>query len=401
LVDVIGPLETVKKGGHGMASFRDEFEEFAGLSRRYPSELMKRQGEGKKVVCYYGSRVPVEIIHASGASQYPLFDGGDTGPGEAALQYLLPFINAQALYQVGQHVAGLNLITPIADRIIVDCKEADSVRVGDVFEFLGRPVWKLGVPQDWDREYALKYYKQQLENLRDELARLTGEEVTNDRLDESIKKYNRIRELLGLIGALRKQSPPVIGGEDFIKLNHFAMRNDADTSIIHLERIYQALQKEKSEFQERAPRILVAGRGFAFGDYTPLRIVEECGGALVTELLDEGIVQPGKAKVGGDPIGNIAQLYFRDMVPSCFFTPSWGERWGKIESLIEEYKVSGMLYYMPSFDVIYDYEYPVFSKRADEKGIPFEMIESSYNFSREATETLRTRVESFIKVCGR
>jgi benzoyl-CoA reductase/2-hydroxyglutaryl-CoA dehydratase subunit BcrC/BadD/HgdB len=98
---------------------------------------------------------------------------------------------------------------------------------------------------------------------------------------------------------------------------------------------------------------------------------------------------------------NIAQRYYRDMVPSCLFTPSWAVRWERVERLLEEYHVSGLLYYMLSFDVIYDYEYPLFSKRADEKGVPFEMIESSYDFSREATETLRTRIESFVKICRR
>ena len=69
--------------------------------------------------------------------------------------------------------------------------------------------------------------------------------------------------------------------------------------------------------------------------------------------------------------------------------------------MVDEYHVSGILYYMLSFDVIYDYEYPIFAKRAGEKGLPFEMVESSYDFPRGSTETLRNRIESFVKVCGR
>lgn len=384
-----------------MPTFMESLEEFAKLSRAFPSKVRRWKGEGKKVVCYYGSRVPVEIIHASGAVPYPLFDGGDTGPPEAALPYLLPFINVQARYQVGQHVSGLNPITPIADSIIIDCKETDLVRVGDAFEFLELPVWKLGVPQDWEKEIAFNYYQRQLSKLKEQLEKLTGELITNDKLVQSIKKYNRIRELLSQIGALKKEHPPVIGGEEFIKLNHYALRSEPDTAIKSLEKIYEDLKRGKGRFREGARRIMVAGRGFAFGDYTPLRIIEESGGVVVTELLDEGIVQTGEVKVDGDPMVNIAQLYYRDMVPSCLFTPSWAKRWEQVDRLLNEYHVSGLLYYLLSFDVIYDYEYPIFSKRADEKGIPFEMIESAYDFSREATETLRTRVESFIKICGR
>lgn len=384
-----------------MSTFRGNLEEFARISREYAGVVRRRKREGQRVACYYGNRVPVEIIHASGAVPYPLFDGGDTGPSEAALPYLLPFINVQALYQVGQHAMGLNPITPIADLIIIDCKESDSERVGSAFEFLQLPVWKLGVPQDWEKEIAFNYYKRQLGKLREELEGLTGEGLTQDKLLQSVKQYNRVGELLSKIGEFRKEHPPVIGGEEFIKLNHYALRSDPAAAIRNLEKIYKDLKREKSRFTEGAKRIMVAGRGFAFGDYTPLRIIEESGGVVVTELLDEGIVHPEAVKVDGDHMENIAQRYYKDMVPSCLFTPSWAVRWKRVDRLLEEYHVSGLLYYMLSFDVIYDYEYPLFSKRADEKGVPFEMIESSYDFSREATETLRTRIESFVKICRR
>ena len=384
-----------------MPGLREHIREFAMLSRAYCSEIRKKKKEGNKVVCYYGSGVPIEIIHASGAIQYPLFDGGDSGPSEAALPYLLPFINTQALYQVGQHVSGLNAATPISDLIIIDCKECDKVRVGDVFEFLGLPVFKLGVPQDWKKDYAFNYYILQLNKLKEQLELVTGESLTDEKLYESIKKYNRIRELLKLIGASRVSHPPIISGEEFIKLHHYALRSKPEDAIACLDNIYNSLKLSKSSFSEKAPRIMVTGRGFAFGDYTLLRVIEDSGAVVVTELLDEATLQPTVAKVEGDPIVNIASQYYRDMVPSCLFSPSWKERWEHVDKLITDYNVNGLIYYILCFDVIYDYEFPIFSQRADNKGILFEMIESSYDFSREATETLRTRIESFIKICER
>ncbi|MGB9498810.1 MAG: 2-hydroxyacyl-CoA dehydratase subunit D [Dissulfuribacterales bacterium] len=382
-----------------MSTFREELEEFGKFSRSYSGEVWKEKKEGKKIVCYYGSKVPVEIIHASGALQYPLFDGGDSEPAEAALPFLLPVANIQSLYQVGQHELGLNPVTPIADLIIIDCKETDSVRVGDIFEFKGLPVMKLGVPQDWGNEIAFNYYKLQLSHLKEKLEKLTGKEITNESLINSIKKYNRIRQLLNEIGSLRKKNPPVIGGADFIKLNHYALKNDPDVAVSSLEKLYDRLTGEKSRFSEKVVRLMVAGRGFAFGDYTLLQMIEKAGGVVVTELLDEGMVHPGEVKLDEAPIEKIAEFYYRGMVPSCFFTPSFAKRWEEVERLKNEYQASGLLYYMLRFDVIYDHETPIFSKRADEKNVPFTIIESSYDFSRESTETLQTRVESFVKIC--
>ena len=203
------------------------------------------------------------------------------------------------------------------------------------------------------------------------------------------------------IRLFRKEHPPVIGGEDFVKLNHYTLRSEPDTAIRSLEIIYNCLKTEKSKFGKQAPRIMVAGRGFAFGDYAVLKIIEESGGVVVTDFLDEGIMHPGEVKINGDPMENIAKFYYQGIVPSCLFNPSWGKRLEQIDRLKNEYQINGLLYYLLRFDVIYDYEYPIFSKWADENEVPFEMIESSYDFSREATETLRTRIESFINICRR
>ncbi len=384
-----------------MPTFRQELGEFAKLSRKYSSKVPGMKAEGKKVVCYYGSKVPVEIIHASGAAPYPLFDGGDSGPTEVALSYLLSFANVQSLYQIGQHEMGLNPVTPIADLIVIDCKESDSVRVGDVFEFKGLPVWKLGVPQDWEKKISFTYYIQQLGHLKEALEKLTGHEITDEKLLASIEKYNRIRGLLDEIRLLRKKHPPLIGGLDFIRLNHYAVKCDPEVAIKCLEKIRDSLRKDEGGDTPEALRLMIAGRGFAFGDYILLKTIEESGGVVVTELLDEGMVYPGEAKIKGEPLQNLAEFYYRAMVPCCLFNPSWGKRSEQLDVLSEEYGVQGLLYYLLRFDVIYDYEYPIFSQWADKRGLPFGMIESSYDFSREATETLKTRIESFIKICAR
>ncbi|RLB01565.1 MAG: hypothetical protein DRG83_09925, partial [Deltaproteobacteria bacterium] len=261
-----------------MTTLRKLIKEFGNVSKAYSSNALELKRASKKIVCYYGSRVPVEIIHASGAIPYPLFDGGDIEPIEAALPYLLVFANVQSLYQVGQHELGLNPIIPIADLIVVDCKETDSVRVGDVFEFKGLPVWKLGVPQDWLEEIALNYYGSGLRHLKEKLENLTDNNISNDNLVQSIKKYNHVRRLLSDIQLFRKKHPPVIGGENFIKLNHYALRSDPDTAIRYLENIRYALSGERSKFPDETPRIMVAGRGFGFGDYFLLKTIEDSGG---------------------------------------------------------------------------------------------------------------------------
>jgi benzoyl-CoA reductase/2-hydroxyglutaryl-CoA dehydratase subunit BcrC/BadD/HgdB len=343
--------------------------------------------------------VPVEIIHASGGFPYALYDGGDAGPPEVGIKYLLSFINVQSRYQVGQHDLGLNPVTPITDLIIVDCKEADSERVASAFEFMGLPVWKLGVPQDWQKDYAFDYYVSQLEHLKAKLEELTGITIIEEKLRQSTLQYNRIRELLGLIKQKRKQDSFPLSGEDYIKLNHNVLRSKPDSAISYLDKINSALSQENSDTFRNKTRVMITGRALAFGDYALVQMLDELGAAYVTEHFDEAILHTGKIVTEGDQISNIARFYYRDIVPTCFFTPSWKVRWSNIKNLAAEYRVDGLVYYLLSFDVIYDLENSVFSKKAAEMGIPYLTLESSYNFSREATESLKSRIESFVQIC--
>lgn len=98
-------------------------------------------------------------------------------------------------------------------------------------------------------------------------------------------------------------------------------------------------------------------------------------------------------------MANIAETYFKKRTHSALFNPSFRERWETVSKQMEDYNANGLMYYQLAFDVIYDYEWPLFAKWADEKGIPFQEIESGYDLSREATGPLRTRIESFVGVC--
>ena len=76
---------------------------------------------------------------------------------------------------------------------------------------------------------------------------------------------------------------------DFIRLNHYTLRVDYDTSIEALKQIYAELENAPGAHAKDAPRILIMGRGVAAGDYVVPSIIESAGGSIVCEFLDECI----------------------------------------------------------------------------------------------------------------
>lgn len=373
--------------------------ELAEMSRMRPVELKELKEKGKKVVEYYGSFIPEQLIYAAGAEPYLLFRGGEPEPPDAVLDYMLRFMNPQARSQVGFWKLNLDPVTPFADLVVVQQDDCHIGRISELMEYYKWPVYKVGVPVDWEKPHVREYYYKALSKLKTKLEELTGNKITDEELKKSIVSINKINEALRKIGELRKAESPPIGGYDFILLNHYSFRCRPEVTASKLEELYEELKGKSGAFPQGAPRILLAGRIFAYGDYTALKLIEDSGAVIVTEMLDEGVrhYRQQYVETEGDLIKNIGEAYYLKRIPPSIFQPSWKYRFERMQELIKEYHVDGVIWYQLSFEEIYDLECALFRKWMDELKIPFLKLESSYEYSREATGPLATRIESFVE----
>jgi len=134
------------------------------------------------------------------------------------------------------------------------------------------------------------------------------------------------------------------------------------------------------------------------GDYVAIKTIEDSGAAIVTEMFDEGVRHyRWDVATEGDLLRNIGETFFVKRIPPTIFQPSWKHRFERMQELIKEYKVDGVIWYQLSFDEIYDMECSCLMKWMDEIKMPFLKLETSYEYSREATGPLTTRVESFVE----
>ena len=121
------------------------------------------------------------------------------------------------------------------------------------------------------------------------LEEFTGNGISDDVLRRSIEAMNRIKRLLLNIGELRKRPSVPIGGYDFIRLNHASFYWQPDAFEQKLSELYGSLKENQGRFSETAPRILFMGHVVAMGDYVVPKLIEDAGGVIVTEFLDEGM----------------------------------------------------------------------------------------------------------------
>jgi len=377
----------------------EPLKELAEMARTRPEQLKQKKKEGAKLVGYTGRFIPEEIIRASGAVPFYLCRGGEPEPPEAVLPYLLRFMSPFSRAQIGYHILNMDPVMPLLDLIIAQCDDCHMTRLADMFEYFNLPTMRLGVPPDWKkpRELTAAYYFRGLTKLRDKLNELTGNEITDHNLRESIDSANRIRGWLQNINLMRKQQPPPIGGYDYIRLNHYLFYSEPEPIIDKLKILYSQLEAQGAQFDNKTPRILLAGHVVAVGDYAVPRLIEDSGGVIVAEFMDEGHYHcMCNVKTEGDLMQNIGETYYLERIPPTIFQPAWADRIEYLKKLITDYQVDGVIWYQLSFEELYDMESSIVAKAMDELKMPLLKLESAYEYTREAMGPLTTRIESFI-----
>lgn len=373
--------------------------EFIQSTRTWSQKLQSYKASGMKLVGYTGRFVPEELIRAAGAVPVLLCKGGAPEPPEATLPYILRFMSPFARAQIGYHLIGIDPIIPMLDLIIAQCDDCHMSRLADMLEYFQLPTTRVGVPSDWKNPRSGVYYQQELSKLKQKLETLTDQPITDASLEQSIHTSNLIRTHFAAILHLRKNSPPPISGYEFIQLNHASFSIDAGELISQLGSLEAHLVVRKSPFDSDSPRILVCGHVVAIGDYTIPKLLENLGAVIVADFLDEGIRHPQcLVESDGNLINNLANTYFHERTPPSIFQPAWQQRFETLAQMIQDFQIDGVIWYLLSFEEIYDMESSVAEKRFQEMGIPLLRVESSYEFSREAMGPLTTRLESFIEV---
>jgi len=376
----------------------DQIDELAMRARNRPGDLKKEKERGTKIIGYTGRFVPEELIYASGAKPYLICRGGEPEPAEEVLPYMLRILNPYARAQAGYHLLGLEPTYPMLDLIIAECSDCHLVRLADLFEYFKLPTARLGVPADWTKKISFEYYYEGLIEIGEKLETLTGRRITNEKLIKAIDLLNRVRKILWQISELRRQHPPSVGSYDFIQLNHYSFYCDLKEQPRHLEKLLQQLKRKASPFAQDAPRLLLAGRLVAVGDYVLSKLVETSGGVVVSEFLDEGHRHCSwQVDTEGDLLRNIAETYYLKRTPPSVFQPAWKMRLDSLKNQIQEYDIDGVIWYQLSFEEIYDMECSIVRRELEAMEVPFLKLESSFEYSREAMGPLTTRVESFIE----
>lgn len=373
-------------------------EQLSSHMRERPSQIARLKQQGTKVVGYFvGDYVPEELIYASGAVPLCLVHGGDRRAVDAALTATIRFLCPFSKAQYGEKALGEQPYYSMVDLLVAPITCQHLRKTADMWSFYtDTPVFRLGIPHEYDSDFGLEYYGGMLKMLKERLEDLTGNQIKDAKVREAIALYNRMRELLKEISLLRKAPRPPLSTLDFIKINHASCYADPAFMVEVLTSLKEELKESKKRPTPKEPRLLLIGPNIALGDYKVLELVEEAGGNIVIEELCEGVryywdgVEPN-----GDLIIALATKYLKRRMPCAFMRRATQKRFDYAMKLAKDFKVAGLLWYQLLYCDTYDIESYYFAQQLKEKGMPMLVLESDYDASDRGP--LKTRIQAFLE----
>ncbi len=361
---------------------------FEQIRQERIEEILALKQQGRKVVGYLCIFAPVELVQAVGAVPVRLMRGGHES-GEAGEKYLradaCSFCNAcmggferDSFYQQVDAVVSVNTCDMMR-------------RLPEAIEKHFRvPVFQLYMPRTSEPlPHRVAEFRGQLEWLAGELASLTGVAATDERLENEIASFNRLRGLLRQVSDTRRIDNPVLSGSTMLDLAVTAWLLGPVKAVSLIEevlRIVWALPRGSGH----RPRLMLGGSMLTEDDRWLLDMVEERAD-VVTDMLCTGArwfaddVTPD-----GAPLDRLARFYFSR---PCMHRRPNTAMYEYARRLAADFRAQGLVYKTLLYCDPWNFEV---RRLQGALGLPVLHLDTDY--STESREQARTRVEAFLEM---
>jgi benzoyl-CoA reductase subunit C len=309
----------------------------------------KAAAPGRKAIGYMPIYVPREIVHAAGMLPVGIFGGGDQ----------IEVIQGDAYYQ--SYICRIPRSTielGLTGRL--DCLDGmlfpsicDVIRnLSGMWQILFKDkyVRYVDVPQNYDDSIGGEFYVHEMQQVRDDLARLRGKPITDDALRASIAVYNDNRQAVADLYAYRSAKPwQAPTSEVYLVLRAGLVLPPEEHT--RLMRDYLAAAEAEKRPQRDNARVVLTG---SFCEQPPLSLIKsiEMAGCYIVDddfiLITRWLREPVPTE--GDPLEQLARAFLHHSVQS---SPKYDEKKeDKGKFLLHQFKsrgAEGVVFAAPSF----------------------------------------------------
>ena len=354
-------------------------------------ELQAWKDRGGKVVGFFCSTVPEELLTAAGLMPFRMRGAGSTSTELS--DAFFSSINCsfprhtfnQALRGEYDFLDGLVCIN--------SCDHVRRVYDNWIRNLKTPFVQVMSLPRKVQQP-QIEWYRDELNILKGQLAEHFGVEITDACVRDAIRLHNEIRALQKRLYELRKgDRPPITGAETLaVMVAGTAMPREEYKAL--LRELLDELARSEGSGDYRARLMIVGGE---LDDPEYVEIIEGQGGLVVTDSTCFGsrLMWRKVDEDEEDPIRALARYYIADR-PSC--PRMYGDQPNRIaytRELAREFRVDGVIGERLLFCDQWVVEHYMTSQDLKKDGIPFLTLDREYILTGKGQ--LRTRVQAFLE----
>lgn len=370
----------------------EKFKDWRDNRHEYAKKWKERTGE--KVIGYFCTYVPEEILYAAGV--LPVRILGSHEPQDVTEPHIFgmfcPFCRdclAQGLKGRFDYLNGIMIAQSCLHIRQTYSSWEKHVPTQDSFAYY------LNMPHKIQSPRALPFLKAELKIFKNAVEKWTGDEITEAALQKAIDVYNENRRLLKEIYELRKAKNPPLTGEEAMYLSLSSQMVD---KAEHNEALRELLKNLSTRDMDRdvGTRLMILGS--EDDDIEFINMVESVGGTFVIDDHCTGsrYFWNEVEKNGKDLLEAIADRYIQR--PACP-TKDWEKRTRvpHVLNLAKEYDAEGVILVQQKFCDPHELDIPIIKQNFEDKGIPTLFLEFDVTVP---LGQFRTRVEAFLEMIG-
>ncbi len=381
------------------ASALDHLERYYG---DYGVRARELKAEGKKVMGYICSLVPLELITAAGF--VPFRVRGDIREpittGDTLLEAIVcPYYRSCFDLSAKQRYDFLS-------GIVIPHGCDSMVR--------SYSVWSYALPFPYSHfinipsvcgESSFEFFHAELNTFRKSLEKFGGKAITDEDLFEAIRAHNEYRNKVRNLYELRKEAPPLISGTEVIKVLTVGTSLPIDEANALLDQVLAEIGRRTKPPTPKLPRIFIDGA--CVDNIELIKLIEEIGASVVGDTICNGTRDHFPlTELGGDPIDRLCERYLGKVnCPKTYRENKSGtfhgdieSRFGDIGAYAREFKADGAILYLYKYCDPFGFEVPARKAYYQSIHLPLLYLEDVY--SAGTMGQLKTRIQAFLEMIG-
>ena len=345
---------------------------------------------GRKVVGYFCSYTPEELIFAAGAIPYRIFGTSrDIKLADAHLQSY-----CCALVRSGLEDALRGELDFLDGTVFPHT--CDSIqRLSDIWRLNAGFPFHIDVvmPVKLNTDSARMYMIDVMKGFKKELESALNTEISDASLRQALDDYNRIRRQLARLYEIRSRAPHALPPNAIHDVMKAAMVMDRKVFLDAVSQYVESIASSPAiDSVTGRKRILLSGGICNHPDIYGL--LSEAGGDVVWDDLCTGNrFTAGQMDLQADPIEALADRYLTRMVCPAKHADNTTRGEALVES-VREQNAAGVIFMLLKFCDPHAFDYPYLKKYLDDAGIPSLLFEVEEQPPSEGQ--LRTRFETFV-----